>query len=215
MKKILKVINIVVILLILTQCGVVNNMALCVHGIKSNIIPHSHKVKIGEGGFPDNGMAIVSFKFKSLPNRNHTKVGTIWRKVNKDGTFSDKINLTYISATKTDRMDSMIESGIYFLDGLSLITKDNYILSIGSNSNIISKNQFGWDVYKESPKWIGFEIKKGQEIYFPDITVSYKCKNGGNWCQGEDIIILITMSDELDNLNNLIIGDNAEILQEI
>lgn len=206
-----KITTFILVLLTLSSCGLARYNANMFHMLKSDLTPHGHKVKkSGKNSFPENGTGIVSLDLKSPSGSG---VNSLWRKVNEDGTFSKRTDLTYANPFKKGRTESMLEPGTYFLDGLG-VTLPSYggYVRIGAFSDLFSKEQFGWDLSKNQPVWFSFTIKKGQEVYIPDIEIAVKCKNNLRTCEVDDVLLLmkIDRSNKSQELQYKI-GRNVQI----
>lgn len=211
MKTTIKILILSILFLNLSSCmGLANNLRLTFYNVTTNSLPHSHKVKrSGQNAFPQNNMSVVNLNFKTTSGY----VDTIWRKVNNDGTFSDRISLTYTNPFTSGRIESMIEPGKYFLDGIRF-REGNILVSEGSFRNMISRKQNGWDESRNEALWFSFEVKAGEELYVPDVIVAGKCLNGRYSCSNEDFVLLAG----IENINSVKsdkyrVGYKVEILK--
>lgn len=198
MKTFVKNISIFLSLLILANCGIVNSFYTIGYSFKTELTPHSYKVKrTGENSFPENGKSVVSLSFMVGDGHKKSGVDTLWRKINDDGSFSKRIHLTYWDPFKRGRIESMIEPGKYFLDGFRY-NNGKFYMEAGSFSALITHKQGGWDKVKKEAMWFSFEVKKGKEIFIPDVEVLGTCVNNSTRCEQDKILISIKVNDEND-----------------
>lgn len=190
MKNLNKKIIPILITLLLSGCGLANNLYTSHYTVIKDLTPHGHKVRrSGGNSFPENKMGVVSLNFVAGEKPKTVGVDTLWRKINNDGTFSKRISLTYLNPFKDGRVDSMLEPGTYFLDGLRY-AYNNRIISIGAFTALIkTSEQKGWDSTRKKPLWFSFNVEKGKEIIIPDISLSARCVNGYNSCDGDSFAI--------------------------
>lgn len=195
-KLLIQKLLIATILALVTGCGLANNLYTSHYTIIKDLTPHGHKVKRdGKNSFPGNGSGVVSLNFIAGNESKPVGVDTLWRKVNGDGTFSDRISLTYFNPFKDGRVESMLEPGTYFLDGLRYGYNQQHI-RVGAFTSLIETNtQKGWDTTKNQPRWFSFTIKEGEELAVPDVVVSARCGSGFYSCEGSNFIISIKISD--------------------
>lgn len=190
-------------LIILSGCGLVNNVAMMGYTL-SGIGPHRYRVTEEiEKSFPGNGLAIVSMDFKVRENADpNNRAKTIWRRLNEDGSYSDRMTFTYNEIIKRGRVRLAIKPGTYFIDGIAFSKIDennpNYIIVFqnGLFQKFYLTDQYGWDFDKKRPIWFSFTVKAGQELYIPDIEILYYCEGGYTVCTDDQLTLAMRLKDE-------------------
>lgn len=196
MKNLNQKLCLILTLLILSNCGLINNHYTIGYNLVKGFSPHEHKVKRdGENSFPANGQSVVSLNFVVDNTNKKAGVDTLWRKINDDGTFSKRITLTYLTMFKDGRTESTLEPGTYFLDGFRYGDGAIYVTA-GAFTYLMANEPKGWDASKNQPLWFSFTLEKGKEVFVPDVAISSKCLSGSSGCSDDGLKISIKIDKE-------------------
>ena len=163
--------------------------------VRAKIDDFKYAPKYGKEGFPTNGKAIVSLDlFVRNQYGKDIKITSYWKKINEDGSYGDGIYLTNVSTSfKREVASKMLEPCSYFLDSFSF-QDSNYL---------IRSESVGWDAENNKPYFIGFKVKKGEEVNFAPIRIEYKVLNGSK------VIYVFNVEDQ-SNKGKWIIGERAK-----
>jgi hypothetical protein len=149
-----------------SACGFVNNLNTIKNNLKEDLTAHPLKVKDADKeNVLSSGMGIVEMYFGK-------NVETTWRKIEDNGSIgSDVYKLTYFGTASSGRVNSKLEPGTYFLDGVRF-NEGNLHIRSGSSSNTIQNKVYGWDSDKNEAKCFSFTLRAGEELIIPDVATT-------------------------------------------